>query len=116
MVPGPASFRSHAVVAVLALLALVGMHVLDMNVHTCHSSSAHAAEDGGHHEDGHEHHKGSGAASCVVVGCVAIVLSGVVAAATHRRRPRSVWPALVAAISSVTRGPEPPVPRILLTV
>jgi hypothetical protein len=115
MVPRPPVLRRQLVAAVLALLAIVGMHVLDTNAHVCHAASALEA-GGGEHHDSHGHHEGSGHASCAVIGCVAIVLAAVGFVAAHRRRPQSVWPPLVAAVASMVRGPEPPVPRALLSV
>jgi hypothetical protein len=115
MAPGPPKLRLQLVSTVLLLLAVLGMHALDTNTHVCHTASAVEA-GGGEHHDGHGHREGSGHASCVAIGCVAIVLVAVGFAAAYRRRPRSVWPPLVAAVTSVLGGPEPPVPRALLSV
>jgi hypothetical protein len=116
MVPGSGTKRLRLLAAVVALLAIAGMHVLDTNAHSCHIASAQA--DGGHHEEGHhghEGHHGAGSTTCVAVGCVAIVLAAT-AIVAYGRRPRGVWAPLVAAVTSIARGPEPPVPRHLLSV
>src|SRR5688500_14931556 len=113
---GPATARLRLMAAVVALLAIVGMHALDTTAHLCHVGSA-AHGDGEAHHDGHADPDGRGHASCAVaVGCVAIVLAATAVGAGCRRRDRSAWPNLVAAVTSFTRGPEPPVPRALLSI
>jgi hypothetical protein len=62
MVPRPPRLRLQLVAAVLALLAIVGMHALDTNAHVCHTRSA-VEPGGGEHHDGHGHHEGSAHAS-----------------------------------------------------
>lgn len=100
----------------MAFLAIVGMHVLDTTAHLCHGAGA-THGDGAVHHDGHDDHRGPAHAGCAVtVGCVAIVLVASAIGAGHRPRAGSVRPHLVAAVISFTRGPEPPVPRALLSI
>jgi hypothetical protein len=101
--------------AVLALLAVVGMHVTETDAHACHLGSA-AHPDGREVGDGHGRHEGSGPTSCTAIACVAIVLAVLGVAAGNRRRPRSVRPPLVTVVTAALRGPEPPVPRALLSI
>jgi hypothetical protein len=115
MVSPSASLGARLPVVVVALLAVAGMHLLGTTAHLCHVGlGIHA--DGGGHDDGRGHREATGPTCCMAVGCIAIALSAAGMGAAYARRSRSVWPALAAAISSLTTGPEPPVPRALLSI
>lgn len=65
--------------------------------------------------DAAHHHPGGTTLGCSSSACSATVLTLVALVACCPARPRNVWPRISSLLAAPLEGPEPPVPRVLLS-